>query len=86
MPSSVSRKSTQTNTSATAAATSSGTSLSPETNAPVHDQIARRAHELWRQEGCPDGRHEAHWREAEHQINGTGPEEQFAPARPRRAG
>ena len=30
-----------------------------------HDSIALRAYYLWEAEGCPDGRHEAHWFTAE---------------------
>lgn len=37
---------------------------------PAHDEIARRAYELWRQEGCPEGRALKHWIEAEKQLRG----------------
>lgn len=36
-----------------------------------HEQISRRAEELWRQYGCPEGRDEAIWLEAEQQLLGT---------------
>lgn len=42
----------------------------PRTNPSIHDQIARRAHELWEQEGRRHGSHERHWLEAEHQLLG----------------
>jgi hypothetical protein len=32
---------------------------------PLHDDISRRAHEFWEEEGRPDGRSEEHWRRAE---------------------
>jgi hypothetical protein len=40
-------------------------------SAVAHEEVARRAHELWEQDGCPDGRHEQHWAEAEKQLRGT---------------
>jgi hypothetical protein len=36
-----------------------------------HDVIARRAEELWRQYGCPQGRDEEIWLEAERQLLGA---------------
>lgn len=36
-----------------------------------HQEISRRAEELWRQYGCPQGRDEAIWLEAERQLRGT---------------
>lgn len=54
----------------------------PRANASVHDQIARRAHELWEQDGRPHGHHERHWLEAERQLRGTPPGEQDALAHP----
>ena len=35
---------------------------------PTHDQIARRAYELWMQGGCPGGCDLEHWLEAEQQL------------------
>ncbi|MFT3870679.1 MAG: DUF2934 domain-containing protein [Nibricoccus sp.] len=35
---------------------------------PSQDEIARRAHELWLQDGCPTGRAIYHWHEAERQL------------------
>ncbi len=37
----------------------------------THEEIARRAHELWEQEGCPHGKDAEHWLEAERQLHGT---------------
>ncbi len=36
----------------------------------THEEIARRAHELWEQEGCPHGKDAEHWLEAERQLHG----------------
>lgn len=32
------------------------------------EEIARCAYELWRQEGCPDGRATEHWLQAEKKL------------------
>ena len=37
----------------------------------THDEIARRAHELWEQNGRPEGRSEEHWLAAERQLRGS---------------
>jgi hypothetical protein len=34
----------------------------------LHEEIARRAYELWEQEGRGHGSHERHWLEAERQV------------------
>ncbi|MDX7952774.1 DUF2934 domain-containing protein [Lichenihabitans sp. Uapishka_5] len=34
------------------------------------DRIAKRAYELWEQEGRPDGRHDDHWSTAEREAAG----------------
>ena len=34
----------------------------------THDQIARRAHEIWVQQGCSHGRDRENWFEAERQL------------------
>ena len=39
----------------------------------AHDEIVRRAEELWRQYGCPQGRDEEIWFEAERQLRGLDP-------------
>jgi hypothetical protein len=33
-----------------------------------HSQIEQRAREIWQREGCPDGRAEAHWKQAEEEL------------------
>ncbi len=38
------------------------------TIAPTHETIAALAQRLYEAEGCPDGRADAHWLEAEHQL------------------
>lgn len=50
-------------------------------NVVMHGQISRRAHELWEQEGKPEGAAERHWHEARRQIEGTPPGEQNRAAR-----
>jgi hypothetical protein len=35
---------------------------------PTHDEIALRARELYEQSGCPSGRDEEFWLEAERQV------------------
>ena len=44
------------------------------------DRVRERAHALWEEQGQPEGLHEAHWREAEHDIA----QEDAAPASARR--
>lgn len=40
------------------------------------DKIQRRAYEIWREAGCPEGLQDAHWSQAEDEIerdaNGAG--------------
>jgi hypothetical protein len=57
--------------------TTTHTDLPSTISQTTHDEIARRAYELWLQEGCPHGRDIAHWREAERQVLGlnTAPNE-----------
>lgn len=33
------------------------------------DDIKVRAHQIWEEEGRPDGQHEAHWRRAEEELS-----------------
>jgi len=33
-----------------------------------HQRTARIAHQIWQDEGCPEGRCEVHWRAAELQL------------------
>jgi len=37
-------------------------------NAPTQEEIAARAYELWVQQGCPHGRDQENWFEAERQL------------------
>ena len=39
---------------------------------PTHEQIAAVAYSIWVFEGCPEGRHDANWHEAEHQLLADG--------------
>lgn len=39
-------------------------------NEPTHEQIAQRAYELWKREGCPEGQAIEHWRVAEQVLRG----------------
>ncbi|HEY8932009.1 MAG TPA: DUF2934 domain-containing protein [Rariglobus sp.] len=39
----------------------------------IQDQIARRAYELWEQDGYKHGQHAKHWEQAERQLFGTTP-------------
>ena len=39
-------------------------------NAPTNEAISARAYELWQQQGCPHGRAEANWFEAERELIG----------------
>jgi hypothetical protein len=32
------------------------------------NRIRQRAHEIWEQEGRPEGAHERHWRQAENEV------------------
>jgi hypothetical protein len=53
-------------------------------NETTHGQIARRAYEIWEQEGCPEGRDHDHWLAAERQVLGL-VERQEMPAAARTA-
>ena len=48
---------------------------------PPHQEIAERARALWNKYGCPSGRDEAIWLEAERQLIGTDAEAGLARAR-----
>ena len=39
-------------------------------NAPTIEEITVRAHQMWLDEGCPEGRAQIHWQEAERQLAG----------------
>jgi hypothetical protein len=46
--------------------------VTPETRTlPLHDAISRQAEKLWKRYGCPEGRDDEIWREAERQVLGT---------------
>lgn len=36
------------------------------------DRIRQRAHELWEEQGRPEGRHDEHWRQASSEIGEDG--------------
>lgn len=42
--------------------------ISAETDEATIERIRSRAYEIWEAEGSVDGRHEDHWRQAEHEI------------------
>jgi hypothetical protein len=44
-------------------------------NTPTHDEIALQAEQLWRKRGCPGGRDEEIWFEAERQLSKDSPPE-----------
>lgn len=37
-----------------------------------HETVARRAYEIWREHGCPEGQDERIWRAAEHETRRLG--------------
>jgi len=46
-----------------------GTAVAERPHAgPTHDQIAKRALEIWMQHGCPPGEDKKNWFEAERQL------------------
>jgi hypothetical protein len=44
------------------------TPVSPGDAAGDTDRIRERAHEIWREEGCPEGHADEHWRRAEREL------------------
>lgn len=42
-------------------------------NQPTHDEIAAKAHSLWKDRGCPEGIDNEIWLEAERQLRGDQP-------------
>ncbi len=48
---------------------SSSDQLTANKSSLSHDDIARRAEEIWRSYGCPQGRDEEIWLEAERQLS-----------------
>jgi hypothetical protein len=46
--------------------------VTPDTRTvPLHDAISRQAEKLWKRYGCPQGRDDEIWREAERQVLGA---------------
>lgn len=43
-------------------------SSADSSNRPTHAQIAALAHELWIEQGCPEGRDKENWYEAEREL------------------
>jgi len=39
---------------------------------PSHEEISTLAYSIWVSEGCPEGRHDANWHEAERQLLAPG--------------
>ncbi len=39
----------------------------------AHRRIAQRAHEIWVQEGCPEGKQTEHWIQAESEVANPAP-------------
>lgn len=46
---------------------------------PVHEEIARLAHSIWRAEGCPTGRDREHWLQAEAELRQPQPRSRSGP-------
>jgi len=42
-----------------------------KTNTPSHEEVSRRAEEIWKSEGCPTGRDDEIWLEAERQLSSS---------------
>jgi hypothetical protein len=60
-------------TSSSSVRTSGGTAVAVRPTitkgpAPTHDQISKRAHDLWLKKGCKHGQDEQNWLEAEAQL------------------
>ncbi|MDB6169280.1 MAG: hypothetical protein JWM88_2144 [Verrucomicrobia bacterium] len=52
----------------------SGSPAIPKMNTSTHDEIAQRAYQIWQDYGCPNGRDEDIWFEAEQQLQQGTPE------------
>ncbi len=52
----------------TPASVSAAASAKP---APTHEQISRRAHEIWKQRGHGHGNHHNDWAQAEHELKNS---------------
>jgi hypothetical protein len=51
-----------------------------DSNSPTHEQITRRAYEIFMERGQPEGRDLEHWLEAEKQLRATGETKNSAPS------
>lgn len=51
-----------------------------DSNTPTHEQISRRAYEIFIERGQPAGQDLAHWLEAEKQLRAAGQSKATAPA------
>lgn len=47
---------------------------------PLTDEIAARAYQIWQHQGCPEGREDQHWQQAEREITQGGPGASFPTA------
>ena len=50
-----------------------------DSNTPTHEQITRRAYEIFVERGQPEGRDLEHWLEAEKQLRATGQSKNATP-------
>lgn len=50
-----------------------------DSNTPTHEQITRRAYEIFIERGQPEGQDLEHWLEAEKQLRAAGPGKNAAP-------
>jgi hypothetical protein len=57
------------NTSAPATA-SAPRSVTPSSASPTHEQVAKRAYEIWVAKGRPQGKDVENWRQAERELMG----------------
>jgi hypothetical protein len=62
------KKKPSTSSSSPSSAPAPSISRSADRRAPTREEIAARALELWQQAGCPHGRDQEHWYEAERQL------------------
>lgn len=58
--------------------------MSESVEAANEKRIRARAHQIWQEEGRPEGRELAHWRQAEAELAASAPEKGGAP-KPRRS-
>ena len=71
-PSAGSKKTAAQNPPVKSAAAARSKGEKPATNSrPPTEEIAARAYRIWQQQGCPEGREEQHWSQAEQEILGA---------------